>query len=153
MGIFDTVKGWFNVDGGRVAITRCDDPFPETSAIHRGGFVLSARRPCRVLGFSVALRAEWDGDDAEDPGGRVECGVAACTGEFDIGRSFPVELRPGEDVDMGWCMVDVDIPDALRESGAPSDPARIKYSIAIAADVEGAALEPTATREITVIAG
>ena len=58
MSFWDTVKGWFNIGGVTVKITRVEDPFPSQDTVMKGNYTLTTKIPKTVLSTQVEFYAE-----------------------------------------------------------------------------------------------
>jgi hypothetical protein len=176
MGIWDTMKGWFNIGGVSVKITKVENPFPREDPVMKGNFTLTTKIPKTVLG----TRAEFFGEETireenKETKAMEEKTKRTSYGVFDTSRiiaddTYPLELAAGETREMFFLIIDVNLGGttgrmaeqggmmgalgkAAAFAGSFSQKGEMKYYVEVTADVKGTPFDPSDKVEIRVVSG
>lgn len=154
MGLLDKVKGFLNVDGLKVEILSVESPFPVGDTVLKGRFSLTAGIACEVASTRVRFVLQ-----KRHPDGRVEdvvLGEDDSTTAHDADTAYPLALAAGERRELGFCIVQVSIPEALQSLGYP-EPAPalaspdVRFFVKLDADARGTPFDPAAQMDVRVV--
>ena len=176
MSFWDTVKGWFNIGGVTVKITRVEDPFPSQDTVMKGNYTLTTKIPKTVLSTQVEFYAEEkyrerekEGEEEKEKTNRISLGSYNST-DVIAGDDYPFDLAAGESRQMSFILVDVNVDgivgrmrkkggfvgtlgQAAQFTASFSAPVELRYYLQVTADVKGAAFDPSDTVPIRVMPG
>lgn len=153
MGLFDKVKGFLNVDGLKVEITKVENPFPVGDIVFKGAYSLTAGVDCSVLSTRATFVLQ-----KRHPDGRLEdlvLGVDDSTTLHNLDVKYPIELKAGDSRALDFCIVQVSIPEALQAMGYPEPRAAlgspdVKFFLRVDADAKNTPFDPVHQVDITV---
>jgi hypothetical protein len=169
MGFLDTVKGWFNIGGVTVKLTRVEDPFPRDDTAMKGEFTLTTKTNKTVL----STRAEFYSEETIRDGNEEKT-ERTTLGQFDTSRvlinnEYPFELTAGETRPLNFLITDVDLKGdvgrmaekqgvigALGKAASLAgkfSKGQVRYFVEVTADVKGAAFDPSDKVEIRIAPG
>ncbi|MBI1249129.1 hypothetical protein GC197_14960 [bacterium] len=168
MGLWSTIKGWFNIGGVSVQIVEVDDPFPHNHTMMNGKFVLTTKTAHTILGITSEFFLERTTKDKEgnDQTEKTSLGVERTT-DIKIRTDFPFELTPEESKELTFHISDIDMDGVLGKmaksggmmgmlgqaakfAGSFSDKGIVRYYVEVTADVKGTPFDPSDKREIRV---
>jgi hypothetical protein len=176
MGIWDTMKGWFNIGGVSVKITKVENPFPRDDSAMKGNFTLTTKIPKTVLGTRVEFFGEETTKEEnketkamEEKTKRTSYGVQDSS-QFIGDDTYPMELAAGETRQMHFFMIGVHLGGTVGRmaeqtgvlgalgkaaafAGSLSQKGEMKYYVEVTADVKGTPFDPSDKVEIRVIDG
>jgi hypothetical protein len=159
MGLWSTIKGWFNRGGVRIAIVETEKTFCLTDPILTGTVRLSTSSRRRVKNVEVTFVLQRTTGRGEER--RTEEEVI---GRYSITEllehSYPIEMKAGETRDEMFVIhVDPpdDLPDPDEEFGGSRRAALLlgsetrEYYLVAKAEVENTPLPPTDRMTISVV--
>jgi hypothetical protein len=169
MGLWDKAKGFLNVDGVKVRITKVENPFPADDSAMLDKMVLSAKSDKTILSTTVEFfMEETTGEGDEKRTTRHSLGSQSskgCISEVE----YPFVLKAGETREIDFFMINVNIEGLsgrLSQKGgllgALGTAAKFAgslnkgichYYVEAQADVQGTPFDPTDKVEIQVVPG
>ena len=170
MGLWSTVKGWFNVGGVSVNITQVENPFPRDDTAMRGKFMLTTKSDKTILKVQTQFfMEETTGTGEEEKTSRTDLGEED-TSAYLVNLDFPFELAAGEEKEMSFFIHDINMEGLvgrMKEAGgmlgavgkAASLAGKMKekgicrYYVEVTADVKGTPFDPSDKVEIQVAPG
>ena len=164
MGLFDKVKGFFNVGGVSVKITEVENPFPAGDSVMKGKFKLTSDSDKTVLSTSARFfKKTTKKEDGEEKTETEELG-RCCTKDYMFNDEYPFEIAKGETKELDFFMTNVNCPPSLAAQsgvvGAVGKLAafaskmtgeKVEFFVEVMADVKGTPFDPTDTIQIQVI--
>ncbi len=172
MGLWSTIKGWFNVGGVSVRIMGVENPFPRDDTVMKGKFELSTKTDKTILSTSVEFYVETTTGKGEEKETEKSVLGEQSTEDYAVNLDYPFELAAGETRELSFLIIDVDCEGTLgrmaKKGGvlgavgkvgmlankltAEKD-ATIKYYVEVTADVKGTPFDPSDKVEIQVVPG
>lgn len=174
MGLWDTIKGWFNIGGVSVKITQVIEPFPRENTVMEGAFTLTTKIPKTVLStraefyFEETVREEKDGK-VEEKTKQTSLGLFD-TKKVGINTEYPFEMAAGETRQMSFLIANVSLGGVVDRMAAQKgmigtlgkavvftgelvEQKNLRYFVQVTADVKGAAFDPSDRVQIRVVPG
>jgi len=161
MGFFDKIKNFVGGHGVSVFITELEGGspksvnFPLYDSVLKGRIEIHATKEATILNHGFRLTAIL-----EDEGSFRSVIVAEETNDGEIMGSdvkWPYNTVPGEVVKDSFCMIRIDIADAMRRLGLEADAAvadpRVRLELKVWADVKGTPIDASAKQTILVVEG
>ena len=165
MGLFDKVKGFLNVGGVTVKITKLENPYPAGDTAMSGDFRLTSDSDRTVLSTSARFykKITSKGQDGQQKAETHTLGSCS-TKDYLLNDDYPFEIAKGESKDLSFLMINVDCPPSLAASsgvtGAIGKMAafaskmsgeKVEFFVEVTADVKGTPFDPSDTVQIQVI--
>lgn len=154
MGIFDKVKHFVGGHGVSAKITKVERQSPEhvtfsvTDSVMKFRVEVSSEKEVQILShlFEVYLARTTSGNEAEE---RIASDIVDADHQVHgAPYSMPYTLKAGETVSDGCCIVNVDIPAAIKKLGATEEQvlhgAHYRCFVRFTADVKGSPVDPKA---------
>lgn len=162
MGFFDKVKHFVGGHGVKAAITEIERQNPQEARFPVSDTVLKFRvevegeKEATVLAHVFSLYAERKGETNPR---LIEVASERHDEKTDIYGSrvkWPYQLKPGEAVEDGCCITDVNLTKALQEMGvtdvrAALNDSSYEFYVQFTADVQGSPIDAQAKQVIRVI--
>jgi hypothetical protein len=153
MGLWSTIKGWFNIGGVKVKLEGVPSTVPKAGGEIRGQAVLTSKGDKHVLKVDyqfVLEKTTGRGDDRK-------------TEEIVLGRSAltePFDIQTGETKTLDFA-IPYSIEKALKDMGgvlgavgklsAFATKERLRYLVKATCDVKGTAFDPSDKVEVQVV--
>src|SRR4051812_47720407 len=101
MGLWDKIKGWFNIGGVKVLLWKYTEPLSRSNPVITGAALLKTKSPKTVLGLEVKVIEEFTKTEGEGENKRTDVTTTVMGSvkfpAHDPGVGYPLELKPGED--------------------------------------------------------
>jgi hypothetical protein len=153
MGLFDTIKGWFNIGGVKVKLKEVPTSISKSGGDISGTLELLAKGDKHVLKVTCRLvetETTGSGEDKEEKENTL--GELVMNDEFDIKK---------EEVKTLDFTLNSQIPERLQDKGgvlgtvgkigAFASSTKIEYHIVAICDVKGTAFDPSAKAKVNVV--
>lgn len=168
MGLFDKVKGFFNVGGVSLKITKVENPFKAGDTWLSGKFTLKTDTDRTVLSYSarfykkVTTKENNEEKTDTDTLGRIS------SKDYMISDTYPFELAAGETRELDFDITNVNCPVAWEHqegvigtvgklaafaSSMSGSQEKVEYFVEVTADVKGTPFDPSDTVQIQVVPG
>lgn len=172
MGLLEKVKGWLNIGGVKLKITKAANPFHYDDTTMSGQFVLTTKSDKTILLTKAEFFQEtttMKGDEKKTS--RTEIGSQS-TDRYLVNPDYPFELAAGESRELSFLIIDINMDGMLgrmSEKGGvlgavgkfgklagkltADSSAQIRYFLEVTADVKGTPFDPSDKIEIHVTPG
>ena len=165
MGIFDKVKGFLNVGGVTVKITKVENPFTAGDTAMSGDFRLTSDSDRTVLSTSARFYKKITTKDKDGKNVVNNVTLGSCsTKDYLANDEYPFEIAKGETKDLSFLMINVDCPPSLAAAGGVTGAIgkmaafassfsgeRIEFYVEVSADVKGTPFDPSDTVQIQIV--
>jgi hypothetical protein len=163
MGLWSTVKSWFNIGGVKALIWKFTQPLSRSNPVISGAVLLKTKSPKTVLGVEVKVieeftKTEGEGEDKRTKTETTVMGSAKFP-ELDPGVGYPLELKPGENQEQPFT-VHVALTERLQNMGgvlggigkmaAWVAKEKVEYFLVAEVSVKGAAFKTSAREKLTI---
>jgi sporulation-control protein spo0M len=153
MGLWDTIKGWFNIGGVKVKLQDVPSTVSKSGNEVTGKVVLTSKSDKQVLKMTYKLILEKTtgrGDDKETK--EISLGQSTCEEAFEIKKdetktfdfAIPYSIEKGLQ-DMGGVL------GAVGKLGAFASGEKLEYYVVAECDVKGTPFDPTDKVEVQVV--
>jgi hypothetical protein len=160
MGLWSTVKGWFNIGGVSVKLIEVENPFPKFDPVLGGTVRLTTKAEKEILSLEVRFVMEKTSGRGEDKETEtVELGKYSTKNV--IASSYPFVLKPGETRDDAFVITDISMEKSLKDYGGVLgaigkvgsflSSEKVEFYVIAEADVKGTPFDPTDRVKINVV--
>jgi hypothetical protein len=120
MGLWATIKGWFNIGGVKVLLWKYREPLSRSNPGMTGAVLFKTKSNKTVVSLEVKVieevtTTEGEGEDKKTTTDTTVMGSVKFP-EDDPGLGYPLELKPGENQEQKFTM-DVTMTDRLENAG------------------------------------
>jgi hypothetical protein len=165
MGFFDKVKGFLNVGGVTVKITKVENPFPAGDTCMSGDFRLTSDSDRQVLSTAAKFYKVTTSKDEEGKEKTETETLGSCsTKDYLINDEYPFEIAKGETKDLHFTMINVDCPPSLASHGgvvgavgkvgafmSKMSGEKVEFFVEVTADVKGTPFDPSDKVQVQVV--
>jgi hypothetical protein len=120
MGLWATIKGWFNIGGVKVLLWKYREPLSRANPFIPGAVLLKTKSPKTVLGLEIKVIEEFTKTEGEGENKRTKTETTILGSvkfpERDPGIGYPLELKPGEDREQEFT-IHVALTERLQNAG------------------------------------
>jgi hypothetical protein len=158
MGFFDKVKtfagGASTVEIEFTSIERqppAEAAMPIGDSVIKGNYRITAKKECTVLAHLAELRTRCG--DKDGTLGTVRSKDANDENNQVMGApyQFPYDMKPGDTMDAGFILVNIDVPSYYRAYGVePKDPS-VEVFLKVIVDVKGSPFDPSAEAVVKML--
>jgi hypothetical protein len=163
MGLWATIKRWFNIGGVKVLLWKYTEPLSRSNPVISGAVLLKTKSEKTVLSLEVKVieeftKTEGEGEDKRTKTETTILGTVKFP-EHDPGIGYPLDLKPGEDKEQPFT-VQVALTERLQTAGgvlggigkvaAWVAKEKVVYYLVAEASVKGAAFATTAREKLTI---
>ncbi len=117
---------------------------PITDTVIKGRYRITAKKDCTVLAHVAELRTRCGDKDGTLGTMRAKDVNDVDNQVMGAPYQFPYDMKPGDTMDAGFILVNVDVPKYYEAYGvAPKDPS-VEVFIKVVVDVKGSPFDPSA---------
>jgi hypothetical protein len=170
MGFMQKVKGFLNIGGVKLKITKVENPFHLDDTVMQGNFMLTSKTDKTVLAASVEFYMEETKHEKEKKTTHRHTLGSYKSQNVLLSTDYPVELAAGESKEMSFIIIDVNtggltgrladkggllgaVGTAAKFIGKAASHGEIKYFVEVSANVKGTPFGPSDKVQIQVMAG
>lgn len=156
MGLFDKVKGFFNVGGAKIEFVRVEDPFPYGDPMHKGFYRVTAEgMDVTINSYYTTFVARWTDEEGREIEELLSEESSAGISHADV--SYPLVVKKGTSHDIWFFLTDIALRPTFKEyainNAAEATARGLKFFLCAEVDIAEAAglFDPTAEHEVGVI--
>jgi hypothetical protein len=163
MGLWDTIKGWFNIGGVQVLLWKYTEPLSKSNPVITGAVLIKSKSPKTVAGLEVKVVEEYTTTEGEGEDKRTRTDTTVLGSvkfpENDPGVGYPLELQAGDNKEQPFTL-HVAITTRLQNFGgvlggigkfaAFVSKEKLEYYLIAEARVKGAAFATSDRKKIAI---
>ena len=165
MGLWDTIKGWFNIGGVQVLLWKYSEPLSKANPVIDGAALIKSKSGKRVLSLEIKFVEEYthqvgEGDDKRSKTDTTVLGLLKFP-DHDPGIGYPLDLKPGDQQEQLFTL-HVALTDRLQNAGGVlggigkvagwMTSEKLEYYLIAEASVQGAAFNTWDKKKIDIVA-
>ena len=168
MGLWSKIKGWLNIGGVKVKLTKVETPFKEADPVMKGRFVIDSKTEATILSINVEFFAEVTSGDGEERETEKTALGGLNHDMFMKDITYPFDMAAGESKEVSYYIDGIDIPGSIERDpdkgvlGAAHKVAKfvgategteVEFFVEASVDVKGTPFDPSDRAEVQVVLG